>query len=140
MLMELPIEELLAKYWNGETTLEEEKAIKAHFAQNPSLSEDGKYFRMLAKNKEVSMPAKQRKKQPSWMSAAAVVLIGVATALFVVQNQNNDPYAIEDPERALEMTRSLLIMVGSELNEGQTHTMDLAKINKAKEELEIIDN
>lgn len=138
--MELPIDQLLEKYWNGETTIEEERIIKAYFSDNPSLTEEGKYFRFLAENKKVTMPTSNKSKRTSWLSAAAVVLIGIATALFVVNNQAKDPYAIEDPERALEMTRSILMMVGTEINEGQVHTMDLAKINKAKDKLEVIEN
>ena len=32
-------------------------------------------------------------------------------------------------------TKEALMMIGSELNEGQSHTLELSKFNKAEEEL-----
>ncbi len=135
--MESPINELIEKYWKGETDLQEEKEIKAHFKSNPALSRESDYFRFFKKEREVKFDHKVKKNsRRTWLSAAATVAIGVLTALLVLQESNKDPFAIEDPQEALEATRRALMLIGSELNEGQSYTMELTKINKAKEELE----
>jgi len=41
--MDLQIEKLKQKYWAGETSLAEEKELKAYFKKNPSLSAEGRY-------------------------------------------------------------------------------------------------
>ena len=35
--MDLQIEQLLEKYWNGETTIADEKLIREYFKKNPDL-------------------------------------------------------------------------------------------------------
>ena len=136
MLMESPIEQLIEKYWNGETTLEEEKRVKSHFKTNPALSNESDYFRFLKKEQEIKFEPKVKKNsRRTWLSAAATVAVGLITAALVLQESNKDPFAIEDPEKALEETRRALMMIGSGLNEGQSYALELTKINKAKEEL-----
>ena len=72
----------------------------------------------------------------TWLSAAATITIGIITAVLVLQQSKEDPFAVKDPQKALEETKKALMMIGSELNEGQSYTMEITKINKAKEELE----
>ena len=138
MLMGSQIDELIEKYWRGDTSLEEEQTIKLHFGQNPSLTNDGNYFRYLTKQKEMtfkeSKPESKFKK--TWLSAAVTVTIGLITAILVFNDANKDPFAEEDPEKAFQVTRQALMMIGAGLNEGQSHTMELSKFNKAKEELQ----
>ncbi len=131
------IDELLEKYWNGQTDLEEEKVIKSHFKSNPGLNNESHYFRYLANEKSVTFDApKGINKKRKWISIAATVTIGVLTAALVFNDANKDPFAIDDPEKALQATREALMMISSELNQGQNHTLQLTKINKAKEELQ----
>lgn len=131
------IDELLEKYWNGETSLEEEKRIKDHFKSTPTLSQDGKYFRYLAKEKNTTYEGPMVfKKSKTWLSVAATVTVGVITAALAINEANKDPFAIDDPQKALQATREALMMISSSLNEAQDHTMELTKINKAKEELQ----
>ena len=132
-----PIDELLEKYWNGETTLEEEQQVKSHFKSNPGLTKESEYFRFLKKEQDVKFERKVSKNSKrTWLSAAATVAVGLITALLVLQESNKDPYAIDDPEKALEETKRALLMIGSGLNEGQSYAMELTKINKAKDQLE----
>lgn len=131
------IDNLLERYWNGETTLEEEAMIKSHFRSNPSLSNEGNYFRYLNKKGELKMEeAKTGTKKKTWISAAATITVGLMTAFLIINSANKDPFAVEDPEEAYEATRSALMMIGAGLNEGQTHALELTKFNKAKEELQ----
>ena len=137
MLMGSQIDELLEKYWDGQTNLEEEKEIKSYFKSNPSLNNESHYFRYLSNQKSVKFenPVVIKKKK-KWISIAATVTIGVVTAALVFNDANKDPFAIEDPEKALQATKEALMMISSELKQGQNHTLELTKINKAKEELQ----
>ncbi len=131
------IDKLLEKYWNGETSLEEEKVIKSHFKSNPALNNEGHYFRFLAKQKTQKYEgSKAISRKKAWLSAAATITIGVITAALVFNDAKKDPFAIDDPEKAFQATKKALMMIGSELNQGQNHTLELTKINKAKEELQ----
>ncbi|MEP1032769.1 hypothetical protein [Ekhidna sp.] len=131
------IDKLLEKYWNGETTLDEEKVIKSHFKSNPALSNESHYFRFLAKQKSEKFDGpKAINRRKAWLSAAATITIGVITAALVFNDAKKDPFAIDDPEKAFQATKEALMMIGSELNQGQNHTLELTKINKAKEELQ----
>ncbi|MEQ9404459.1 MAG: hypothetical protein RIM99_12775 [Cyclobacteriaceae bacterium] len=133
--MESPIERLIEKYWNGETTLDEEKKVKQYFKTNPALSLESEYFRFLKKKQSIKFDQKVKKNSKrTWLSAAATVTIGLITALLVLQ-EAKDPYAIDDPQKALEEAKKALMMIGSGLNDGQSYAMELNKINKAKEEL-----
>lgn len=131
------IDKLLEKYWNGETSLEEEKVIKSHFKSNPALTNEGHYFRYLAKEKQVKYEgSKGIIRKRAWISAAATVTIGVITAALVFNDAKKDPFAIEDPEKAFEATKNALMMISGELKEGKNHTLELSKFNKAQEELQ----
>lgn len=132
------IDKLLEKYWQGETSLEEEKVIKSHFKSNPALNSDSHYFRYLTKQKSVKYEGSNgiSKKKATWLSAAATITIGIITAALIFNDAKKDPFAIEDPEMALKATREALMMISSELNQGQDHTLELTKFNKAKEELQ----
>lgn len=138
MHMGSQIDKLLEKYWKGETSLEEEQIIKAHFKSAPSLTGDGTYFRYLSNQKEVTFdqPRSIMKSKKTWLSAAATVTIGLITAVLVLNDAQKDPFAIEDPEVAFQATKNALMMIGSNINEGQKHTLELTKINKAQEELQ----
>lgn len=132
------IDNILEKYWKGETTLEEEKLLKTHFKTNPSLTDDGAYFRYLRQQKQITYEGSTSliKNKKTWFSAAATITIGVITALLVFNDARKDPFAIDDPEKALQATREALMMIGAEINQGQNHAMELIKFNKAQEELQ----
>lgn len=137
--MESQIEKLMEKYWAGETSVEEERLLKEHFRKNPSLTNEGTYFRALSKKQQLASgkrfahPAKSRRKA-QW-SAAAVIVIGIMAALMVFQDAKTQQreFVVEDPQEAYEITRKALLMVSSGLNEGKTYSGELKKINKAEE-------
>ena len=133
--MDLRIEELKQKYWAGETSLAEEKELKAFFRENPSLSAEGRYRADLSKKgvikSERSFTHPGRKNYRQWWSAAAAILILISVGLFVMQNNNKpDQFAVEDPKEAFEITRASLMMVSERLNKGKTYSQELDKMNK----------
>lgn len=132
------IEELKKKYWNGQSTINEEEELKAYYAKNPHLSAEGQYFRTLKRKgdqqsfRTFSHPGK--KYQRRWLSVAATVLLGISVAFFVIQDARKQrEYVIEDPKEAYEITRKALLMVSSGLNEGAEYSSEIKKINKAEE-------
>jgi len=136
--MDLQIEKLKEKYWVGETSLAEEKELKAYFKKNPSLSAEGRYRADLSKKRELrserSFTHPGRKTYKAWWSVAAMILVLISVGFFFMQNNNKqDQFAVEDPKEAFEITRASLMMVSERLNKGKTYSKELNKINKAKE-------
>lgn len=138
MLMGSQIDELLEKYWKGESSLEEERLIKSHFKDSPTLGNESNYFQFVSETKAIKYQHSRHSYNHfrTWMSAAATITIGVITAILVFSEAKKDPFAEEDPQKALAATRNALMMIGSGLNEGQVHAMNLTKFNKAREELQ----
>ncbi len=137
--MDSQIEQLLEKYWNGETTLDEEKTLKAYFERHPEAPE-AQYFRKIASDR-VRLPDKVfihpgRKVRRAWLSIAAAVLIALISLPFIFQQQTKvDPYAVDDPREAFEITRASLMMISKGLNKGKTYTYELTKLADAREVL-----
>ncbi len=136
--MESRIEELLSKYWEGETSLTEEAELKEYFKENPSLAPIGLYFRSVQKTAEVTSEKKfkhpGRRFNRTNLSIAATITIGILVGAFVFQDSNKqNDFEIEDPEQAYEIARTVLMKMSSNINEAQIHTTQLKKINKAEE-------
>lgn len=135
--MELRIKGLLEKYWQGNTTVEEEKLIKDYFKNNPDKTTEGLYFEKI-KSVKHSLPQKSfehpgRRIRRVWLSSAAAIIILLVSIPLVFNNQSQqDRFAIEDPAEALEITRASLQRVSNGLNKGKTYSNELVKFNKAK--------
>jgi hypothetical protein len=132
------IEELLNKYWAGESNLSEEDELKEYFRNNPSMSSEGRYFAALNTKKEVTSSIPFTKTNGSqtrtWLSIAASIVLGVSVALWVIQDAREQrEFVVEDPQEAYEITRQALLMVSKSLNEGKAYTTELNKINKAED-------
>ena len=138
--MDSQIKKLKEKYWAGETSIAEEKELKAYYRDNPSLDQEGMFYRELSKQKETkperSFNHPGKRKLPGWWSAAAAILILISVGIFVIQNdQKKEQYAVEDPMEAFEITRASLMKVSEGLNKGKTYSQELDRINKAKESI-----
>jgi len=135
------IDQLLEKYWEGETTLEEERALKSYFSGN-NIEKRFQYaaplFQALHEEKSVAMstpplPLKVIKKPMQWTRwAAAAALVGVLSIAgwrAIKQHQqemeiaaiekklNTDTF--EDPEQAAAEIKAALAFVSSKLNKGK---------------------
>lgn len=143
------IESLLDKYWNGETTLEEEKLIKEYYAKSGNeVNTDGKdgvhqqalqaYFGEINRRKQLqyegATPGFRVTFRKQWLSLAATVVIGViAGVVSFQQNQNRDPFLVEDPDKAMEIVKTTFAMISENLNEGKKYTSNIDKINRTKQ-------
>ena len=136
--MESRIEELLEKYWEANTTLQEEEELKTYFSKNETESPTAQYVAHLNELQEVqpkrSFTHPGKKHRQTWLSIAASITLGVSVAFWVLNDaQRQREYVIDDPQEAYEMTRKALFMVSATLNEGVSYSDNIAKIDEAQE-------
>ncbi|MEQ8241075.1 MAG: hypothetical protein RIA69_17800 [Cyclobacteriaceae bacterium] len=131
--MESRIDRLLRKYWNGESTLDEEKELKQYF-QAKSGSEP--YFDQIVQAREVQnkvgfkYPVRNVRK---WYALAASVALLISVSLFFLKEEHANEYIVDDPKEAYEVTRKALLMISDGLNEGTQYTAEIKRLNKAQE-------
>jgi hypothetical protein len=134
------IKELLEKYFEGETTVAEEKELARYFAGPvaPELEMYRSYFGFFAQEKEVSLPVKQlqqvRKLQYTFISAAAaiLVLLGIGYYSFYGTESTGKSGVINDPQEAYQETQKALMMLSGHLNKGVESMQYLEKVEESK--------
>ena len=137
------IEEIIAKYFEGESTLEEERTLSEYFSGNniaPHLVTYKPLFQFVEKEKnqqsdvQISKNITQKKSKPWLAIAAAVCLFAVGTVWIYDAQVNSTPPdgAIDDPELAFEETKKALLLVSENLNKGMNQTVYLSEFNKSK--------
>ena len=156
------IEQLLEKYWNGDTSVEEEQQLQRFFSEDEvpdhlegvaslfqSFNAD-RQFKQLdddfdeALFRKIEKPKKQFSWQ-SWLSIAATILLLVVSAFWVqdilpdqVETPVSDSQTIEkdtyeDPQLAYEQTREALLLISSMMNKGTQQVEKLEKFHEAQE-------
>lgn len=157
--MNSEIKNLLQKYFQGETSLHDEKRLRTYF-NNEEVEESLKQFQPLfqyfEKEKEMSLgedfenkvllnlpkngqvvPFKSKRNY--FLRIAATLLI-LAASVFYFQEQkptqataiNWEKYEIKDPEKAFETTKSALFFLSTKMNKGvNTATNEVSKVQKA---------
>jgi len=150
------IQELLDKYWNCESTLEEEEMLRSYFS-NEEVHDDFKEYESLFKHfnevkgsrvsnnfddrifeKVEKRQAKRRYLGIFTKVAAAILLI----LSFVVINQRYKMVkdkatqvvqdTFEDPQRALDETKKILLLVSEKWNKGKEEVSKFSEFNKAE--------
>ena len=123
------VEQLLENYFQGETTIAEEKQLKAYFSSNdvaPHLAKYQTLFGYFETQKETQFeqklplqPRKQRNVKWIGIAASFVVLFGLATFYFYPSEPKNKELGTYDnPEEALAATHKALLMVSEQVNIG----------------------
>jgi len=127
------IEYILAKYFQGETSIAEENELKEYFSSSNVAQhlEQYKpmfgYFSQVKQQKSTqNIPLKTKKRNVAWLSIAAafVVLLGIGTYFYesdkdaapVVAQSELGTY--DDPEEALAATQKALALLSSNVNVG----------------------
>ncbi len=137
--MESQIKELKQKYWEGNTSVEEERLLKKHFnKQTPSGMEDlffAELEKQKSKNSTTSFSIPQNKTKILWQlsSAAATIIVLIALAIGFNKYNYNNEYIVNNPNEAYEISRQALLLVSSNLNKGKTYTTKIDKINNYKQ-------
>ncbi len=125
-MKQVNINELLEKYWDGETTLDEERLIQEYDAKGllPDSPENVlfSYFAAERANsyaKEVQMP-QVKPKARSWRVllsiAASVVILAIAFVQLSPRTQQQD---LQDPEEALQVTLAALSMIDGSVDKSE---------------------
>lgn len=156
------IEELLQKYWDCETSLEEEQQLREYFRSEQvpeQLKETAVLFHYFEtqRNKAVDEHFErnvvtQLKEQPkkkgkmvsllhNSMRIAAGVAVLVAAVFFVRQEiRKNDTVAMEDtyddPQKALEETKKALMMISKGFGRAEQQAKKINMINEAQETIQ----
>ena len=137
------VEQLLEKYFQGETTIAEEKQLKAYFSSNdvaPHLAKYQSLFGYFETQKgtqfEQKLPLQPRKQNTvKWIGIAAsfVVLFGLATFYFYPSElKHEDLGTYDNPEEAFEATQKALLMVSEQVNIGMESVIYLEEYEKTK--------
>src|SRR5690606_4214505 len=157
MKEEMNKDRLLQKYYDGETTLAEEKWLKEHV-----LCEEESIEKLIFKDQQkikqqmvtkVTVNKKQQNKRIRFITVCSL-MAAACTVLFVWKNPLNNSIennafetkigkeilvsntvegSIEDPEIALEQARKALAFVSEKLNTGTENINHLNKLNQVKE-------
>ncbi|CAM3874138.1 hypothetical protein FLCU109888_05915 [Flavobacterium cucumis] len=137
------VEQLLEKYFQGATTIAEEKQLKAYFSSNdvaPHLAKYQVLFGYFETQKETQfeqkLPLQPRKQNTvKWIGIAAsfVVLFGLATFYFYPSEpKHEDLGTYDNPEEALAATHKALLMVSKQVNVGMESVVYLEEYEKTK--------
>jgi len=144
------IEDILEKYFQGETTIAEEKELKDYFS-SPNVAQHLEqykpmfgYFSQVKEQKSTHpIPLKTKKRNVAWLSIAAsvVVLLGVGT-YFYVSEKNAAPVVAQselgtydDPEEALAATQKALALLSSNVNVGIESVQYIKEYEQSKNKI-----
>ena len=124
------IERILEKYFEGETSIVEEKELKDYFASS-NVAQHLEHYKPLfgyfsqAKQEQYKavIPLQTTKRKiASWISiaAAVIVLLGVGTFTFMNYNttKSQDLGTYDDPEVAFRETQKALALISKHVNTG----------------------
>ncbi|MFN7044392.1 MAG: hypothetical protein ACK4M1_04280 [Flavobacterium sp.] len=137
------VEQLLEKYFQGATTIAEEKQLKAYFSSNdvaPHLAKYQSLFGYFETQKgtqfEQNLPLQPRKQNTvKWIGIAAsfVVLFRLATFYFYPSEpKHEDLGTYDNPEEAFAATQKALLMVSEQVNIGMESVVYLEEYEKTK--------
>lgn len=124
------IESLLEKYFDGLTTLAEERELSAYFSSAkvaPHLEQYRDMFGYFAAAREEkpqqeikALPKNRTTSKTAWLSiaASAVVLLGVGSYFMFNNPQAENLGTYEDPQIAYRETQKALALLSGHLNQG----------------------
>lgn len=136
------IEQLLNKYLEGNTSIAEERELKAYFSSNNVASHLQPYKLMFGyfKNQEEvqytkTLPLQPRKRNNvKWIGVAASFVVLFGTALFYMNSNgtNEDLGTYDDPEIAFRETQKALELLSENVNYGVESVALLDEFDQSK--------
>lgn len=144
------IEDILEKYFQGETSIAEEKELKEYFS-SPNVAQHLEhykpmfgYFSQVKEQKSTQeIPLKTNKRNVAWLSIAAsvVVLLGIGT-YFYVSEKNAAPTVAQtelgtydNPEEALAATQKALALLSNNVNVGIESVQYIKEYEQSKNKI-----
>lgn len=139
------IKELLDRYLEGDTTLQEERRLAEYFKTDevdPEFESYRNWFRYVDSEKKITsdrsmlLPTRKRHRT-AWISAAAavVVLMGIGTFAWNAQTKavTADEFGTyNDPEIAMKETRKALELLSGKVNTGRESVGYLGNLEQSK--------
>lgn len=125
------IENLIEKYFEGETSIAEENELKTYFSSEDVAQHLQQYSPLFgyfpkAKTQRFTQPLPlktKKRKSVAWLSVAASVVVLFGTGTFIYNNQEAAPSGdlgtYNDPEMAFEATQKALTLVSQKVNVGK---------------------
>ena len=142
------IEIILEKYFQGETSIAEEKELRSYFSSPNVAPHLEQYKAMLdyftqAKKQEFvqEIPQITKKRNVMWLSvaASAVVLLGIATFFMInndeLVNRKNELGTYKSPEMAFKETQKALALLSSNVNIGMESVMYVQEYENTKNKI-----
>jgi predicted RNase H-like HicB family nuclease len=140
------IKQLLDKYFQGETNLEEENQLKSYFSSENIASELEQYRPLFGyfnlSSKEVfiiELPLKSNKITIAWISIAASILFFGGIFAYMNYKPSSAPVqtvsklgTFESPEEAFEQTQKALALLSENVNGGVEGIVYLSEFEKSK--------
>ena len=142
------IEILIEKYFEGETSIAEEKELKAYFSSSDVAQHLEQYkpvfgYFSQAQHEQftASIPLKSGKKQKrlAWLSVAASVVVMLGIGFFAYQNTSEPNQenlgVIDDPEIAFRETQKALALISKHVNTGIESVNYLSEYQQSKNKI-----
>lgn len=156
------LNELLNRYWSGETSLDEEQRLRDYFSKGDladEWKETAALFRYFAENKKKSLTditfdrrvadsiGKSPKKGTvvrffynAGRIAAGVAVVMVATWFIRTEVRKSTPVEVvdtyDDPKLAFEETKKALMMISKSFGSAQAQAKKINMFNEAQEEIQ----
>jgi hypothetical protein len=141
------IEKLLEKYFEGETSIAEEKELKAYFSSSnvaQHLEQYKSVFGYFSQAKQeqftATLPLQSKKRtKVVWLSVAASAVVMLGVGFFAYQNtvestqENLD--VINDPEVAFKETQRALALLSKHVNTGIESVSYLEEYEQSKNKI-----
>jgi hypothetical protein len=144
------IENIVEKYFQGETTIAEENELKEYFS-SPDVAQHLEqykpmfgYFSQVKEQKSTQeIPLQTKKRNVAWLSIAAsfVILLGIGT-FFYVSEKNTPPVVAQselgtydNPEEALAATQKALALLSNNVNVGIESVQYINEYEKSKNKI-----
>lgn len=131
------IKQLIEKYFDGTTSLQEEKQLKAYFSSDKVAPELEKYkglFSYFSKEQQTQtaqeIVIRPKTRFNFWLAASVIVAIGLGIVFF--QPKEPDLGTFDDPEIALQETQKALRLVAENINKGKEKIGYLQEYEKTK--------
>lgn len=157
----IQIKQLLEKYAEGFTTLDEERVLQSYFAQERQMEVDmltwkhqfmllkaGRDYKLdttdLDNNLVNLIDSQEQRIQPSarklnlqrfLIAASIALLIGVSGLVFHQIQKNSSKDTFTDPQLAFNETQKTLLYISQKLNKGTKPLSNIAKINTGTQQL-----
>ena len=137
------IDTLLEKYFQGKTSISEEKELKNYFSSSDVAKHLEQYkplfgYFLEAKAQEFKQTIllQAKKRNVTWLSIAAsvVVLLGISTFSYLHQpDEKNDLGTYQSPEAAFEATQKALSLLSENVNVGIESVSYINEFENSKE-------